>query len=199
MKVVAIVLAAGASRRFGSPKLLAPLDGRPLLQHTLDAVAAAGLDDVVVVVGDEAIVIEAAIAWRGERRVRNPRPGDGLSSSLRLGLEAVAEDPSVQAVLVVLGDQPSLRPAVVSAVLRTAEVATQPIIRVRYADDEAPNPVLIRRQAWALASGMTGDRGLGPLLLARPELVAEVDVPGRNPDVDVPGDLARVASAVRPS
>ena len=73
MKVVAIVLAAGASRRFGSPKLLAPLDGQPLLQHVLDTVAMARLEDVVVVLGDEAASIEAAIAWRGERRVINPR------------------------------------------------------------------------------------------------------------------------------
>ena len=54
MKVVAIVLAAGASRRFGSPKLLAALGGRPVLQHVLDAAADAGLGDVVVVLGDEA-------------------------------------------------------------------------------------------------------------------------------------------------
>jgi molybdenum cofactor cytidylyltransferase len=203
VKVVTIVLAAGASRRFGSPKLLAPLDGRPLLQHALDAVAAAGLDDVVVVLGEHAAAIEAAIAWRGERRVANPRPQDGLSSSLRVGLHAAAADATAEAtaeaVLVVLGDQPALRPEVVAAVLRVAETAPQPIVRIRYAEDEAPNPVLVRRAAWPLIAGLDGDRGLGPLLAGRPDLVAEVRVDGVNPDVDTPQDLVRVARSPVPS
>src|SRR5512146_1008485 len=114
MRTVAVVLAAGTSHRFGSPKLLAAFEDRPLLQHTLDAVAAAGLVDVVVVLGDEARAVERAVAWRSERRVLNPRPQDGLSSSLRIGLDAAAEDPACEAVLVVLGDQPSLRPGVVA-------------------------------------------------------------------------------------
>ena len=191
MRVVAIVLAAGASRRFGSPKLLAPLAGRPVLQHVLDAVAASPVGDVVVVLGDGASAIETAIEWRTERRAVNPRPQDGLSSSLRVGLDAAAEDPLAEAALVILGDQPSVRPAVIRAVIAAAANVPEPIIRARYSDDEAPNPVLIRRPAWALAAGLDGDRGLGPLLAHRPELVGEVAVDGRNPDIDTPADLAR--------
>jgi molybdenum cofactor cytidylyltransferase len=192
VKVLAVVLAAGAARRFGSPKMLAPLSGRPVLQHVLDAVAQAGLGNVMVVLGDQAAAIRAAVAWRRERVEVNPRPGDGLSSSLRIGLDVAAQDRTVDAVLVLLGDQPAVRTAVISAVLAAAEVAPEPIVRVRYADDEAPNPVLVRRAAWALVAGLSGDRGLGPLLLERPDLVAEVAVPGTNPDIDTPEDLARV-------
>ena len=194
MRVVAIVLAAGASTRFGARKLLAPLAGRPVLQHALDALAGAGLGDVVVVVGEDAAAIEAAIAWRGERRVRNPRPQDGLSSSLRAGLDAAAEDPAVDAVLVALGDQPALRADVVAAVLAVGEATDRPIVRARYAEDDAPNPVLVRRTAWALAAGLEGDRGLGPLLAHRAELVAEALVTGHNPDVDTPADLERLVT-----
>ena len=198
MTVMALVLAAGASSRFGSNKLLAPLEGRPLLQHALDAVAAAGLADVVVVLGDEAPAMEAAIAWRGERRAVNERPGDGLSSSLRVGLDAAVEVAGADAVLVVLGDQPRLRAGVVRAVLA---VAASPgtghalFVRPRYADDSAPNPVLLRRAAWALAAGLDGDWGLGPLMANRPEQVVEVPVAGANPDVDTPADLAAVSPA----
>jgi molybdenum cofactor cytidylyltransferase len=192
MKVLAVVLAAGASRRFGSPKLLAPLDGRPVLQRVLDAVARAGLRDVVVVLGDDAAALRAAVTWRSERIEVNPRPRDGLSSSLRIGLDVAAEDRTVDAVLVLLGDQPAVRPAVIAAVLDAAETAAQPIVRVRYARDEAPNPVLVRRAAWALAAGLSGDRGLGPLLVERPDLVAEVAASGANPDIDTTEDLARV-------
>ena len=194
MRVVAVVLAAGCSSRFGSPKLLAPLDGRPLLQHALDALAAADVGKVVVVLGDERAAVEAAIAWRDERRVVNERPGDGLSSSLRVGLDAAAEDAAAEAVLVVLGDQPALQPAVIRTVVGAAEASHALFVRARHAADGAPNPVLVRRAAWAMAAGLSGDRGLGPLLAARPELVLEVAVEGASPDVDTPDDLATLQS-----
>ncbi|MHB8960744.1 MAG: nucleotidyltransferase family protein [Candidatus Limnocylindrales bacterium] len=198
MSVVAVVLAAGAATRFGSNKLLAPMNGRPLLQHALDAVAAAGVDDVVVVLGTEADAVEAAMAWRGERRVVNERPQDGLSSSLRVGLDAAVEVPGAEAALVVLGDQPQLRPGVVRAILTVASspaAAHAQFVRPRYAADAAPNPVLVRRSAWALAAGLDGDWGLGPLMANRPDHVVEVPVEGANPDIDTPADLAAVSPA----
>ncbi|MFN8631490.1 MAG: nucleotidyltransferase family protein [Chloroflexota bacterium] len=198
MTTVAIVLAAGASSRFGSNKLLAPLDGRPVLQHTLDAVAAAGMRDVAVVLGDEAAEVERAIAWREERRVVNERPEDGIASSIRVGLDAAVEFAGADAVLIVLGDQPTLRPGVIRAVLTVAEspaTATAYFVRPRYADDPAPNPVLVRRSAWALAAGLEGDWGLGPLMANQPDRVVEVPVEGANPDVDTPADLAAVSAA----
>jgi len=196
VKVAAIVLAAGASSRFGSPKLLATLRGKPVLQHTLDAVAEAGLDDVVVVLGDDAGPLSAALDWRVERRVVNDRPTDGLSSSLRVGLDAVAEHPSgYDAVLIVLGDQPSLRPSAIRAVLDAAATSSAPIVRARYAADGAPNPVCVRRSAWGFAAGLSGDQGVGAVIRARPELVEAVDVDGSNPDIDTPAELAALEAA----
>jgi molybdenum cofactor cytidylyltransferase len=202
MSVVGVVLAAGASSRFGSPKLLATLDGRPVLQHTLDAVAASGLDEVVVVLGAEAEAVESAIAWRAERRVVNERPQDGLSSSLRVGLDAAVEIPGADAVLVILGDQPLVRPTAVRAIVDAAaspETAGAWFVRARYPADTAPNPVLVRRAAWALAAGLDGDYGLGQLLASRPDTVIEVSVDGANPDVDTPADLAALATLAAPA
>jgi molybdenum cofactor cytidylyltransferase len=198
VRTAAIVLGAGASSRFGSQKLLAPLAGRPVLQHVLDTLAAAGLADVVVVLGDAAAAIEEGIAWRSERRVVNPRPQDGLSSSLRAGLDVIAElIPAPEAALIVLGDQPRLRPGVVQTVLQAAEAdPSRPLVRARYADDGAPNPVLVRRASWALAAGLSGDRGLGPLLAERPGLVLAVDADGANPDIDTPADLLAAAEGM---
>lgn len=198
MRVVAVVLAAGASSRFGANKLIAPLGDRPVLQHTLDAVAGSGIGDVVVVLGGDAAAVEAAIEWRGERRVVNERPEDGLSSSLRVGLDAAVEVPGADAALVVLGDQPGLRPGVVRAVLTVAHspgAAHAMFVRPRYAADAAPNPVLVRRSAWALAAGLSGDWGLGPLMANRPDHVVEVPVEGANPDIDTPADLAAMSPA----
>ncbi|HEY7940414.1 MAG TPA: NTP transferase domain-containing protein, partial [Candidatus Limnocylindrales bacterium] len=86
--VTSVVLAAGAGSRFGGGKLLAPLEGRPVLQHVLDTLAAAGLTNVVVVLGEDAEAVETALRWRTERRVRNPDPARGLASSLQVGLAA---------------------------------------------------------------------------------------------------------------
>jgi molybdenum cofactor cytidylyltransferase len=196
MRVVAIVLAAGGATRFGAPKQVALLDARPLLQHPLDALAAAGLRDVVVVLGAEAATVEATIAWRDERRTINEHPGDGLASSLRVGLDAAREIGDADAALVVLGDQPSLRADVIRAVLDAAKSTSVPIVRPRYADDGAPNPVLVRRSAWSLVADLDGDRGLGPLLAERPDLVLEVPVAGTIPDIDTPADLAALEGEV---
>ena len=84
------------------------------------------------------------------------RPQDGLASSLRIGLDAAAEDAATDAVLVVLGDQPGLRTDVVRTVLAAGEATALPIVRPRYERDGAPNPVLLRRAAWALAAGARG-------------------------------------------
>ena len=191
--VTAIVLAAGAGTRFGGGKLLAPIGGRPVLQHVLDALATAGVGDVVVVIGDDLDAIEAAIAWRSERRVRNPDPGRGLSSSLRVGLDAVGDD--AHAALIALGDQPLVPVAVIRALLEAPADASRPVVVPVYPDDRGRNPVLLRRAAFGLVAEAEGDHGLGPLLAAHPELVAEVAVTGANPDLDTQDDLARLVDA----
>jgi CTP:molybdopterin cytidylyltransferase MocA/SAM-dependent methyltransferase len=187
--ISAVVLAAGAATRFGGVKLLAELGGRPVLQHVLDALDTRGVAEVVVVLGDDAETIERAIDWHGERRVRNPDPGRGLSTSLSAGLASIS--PTAEAALIVLGDQPGLQTSTVAALLAEPDDPKRPIVVPRYDDDAARNPVLLGRAAFGLAAEATGDRGLGPVLAAHPELVQEVPVMGSNPDVDTPADLAR--------
>lgn len=185
----AIVLAAGAGRRFGGGKLLASLDGRPILQHVLDALAAAGIEDPVVVVGADAADLDAAITWRGARRVRNPEPDRGLSSSLQLGwAAAMSVDPLPASVLVVLGDQPRIDPSVIRDLVAQPADPSRPVV-VAFHTDGARNPVRLEPEAGFLVRIATGDRGLGPLLDAHPELVRTVDVGGTNPDLDTREDL----------
>ena len=106
-RLAVLVLAAGRGQRFGGPKQLALLDGRPLLFHVLDAVAAASpalarIDEIVVVTGFHGEAVTSALAsWMGPIRVRaaaNPDPGRGLASSLQTGLEALG--PEVDGALV---------------------------------------------------------------------------------------------------
>jgi CTP:molybdopterin cytidylyltransferase MocA/precorrin-6B methylase 2 len=200
-RVAGLILAAGAASRFGSPKIDARLDDRSLLDHVIGATAAAGLGRLVVVVHGgappadavETAADSAAKFPAGVHVVRNPRPADGLSSSLRLGLAALSgAGPEVQAALVLLADQPLVRPEVVAALLSADVPPDRTIVVPRYAEGGGPNPALLLRAAWPLAGELTGDRGMGPLIAARPELVVEVPVEGDNPDVDTPADLALI-------
>ncbi|HEX5589013.1 MAG TPA: NTP transferase domain-containing protein, partial [Candidatus Limnocylindrales bacterium] len=141
--------------------------------------------------GDDASAMDAEMAWGGARRVRNPDPGRGLSSSLRLGWAAVmAGDPATRpdAALIVLGDQPRLDPAVVRALVAEPGDPARPVVVARPADG-ARNPVRLEPEAAPLVEAATGDRGLGPILDAHPELVRAIDVAAANPDVDAREDL----------
>ncbi len=194
--VVAIVLAAGAGSRFGGRKLLAPIEGRPVLQHVLDRVAAAGIERVVVVLGADARELQAAITWRDEVRVVNPEPERGLSSSLRVGMAALPRrrrggPASCSATSHASRSRPSRRS------WRLGVDDERPIAVPVYADDRGRNPVLLGRAAFALVEAAEGDRGLGPVIAAHPELVREVPVPGAdaeagNPDVDTRADHVRL-------
>jgi CTP:molybdopterin cytidylyltransferase MocA len=193
--VSAIVLAAGAGRRFGGGKLLARIDGRPILQHVLDALAEVGLENPIVVVGADAAAMDGVIDWRDARRVENPEPARGLSSSLQLGWAAALDaTPPPASVLVLLGDQPAVSPDVLRALIAEPLDPAHPIVVARHADG-ARNPVRLEAVAAALVEAATGDRGVGPLLDTRPDLVREIEVGGANPDIDEPADLTGILAA----
>ena len=195
----AVVLAAGAGARYAAAagarpaggKLLAELDGRPLLARTIEAVRAAGLAETVVVVGNDAPAIEAAIDWAGERLVRNPHPEAGLSSSLRVGFAAL--ETGLEGAFVILGDQPLVDPAVLRALLAAETPSGVDFIVPRYLGGGGGNPVLVLRSGFAAVAAATGDHGLGPILAAGGTRVATVELGGDNPDVDTPADLAELA------
>jgi molybdenum cofactor cytidylyltransferase len=188
--VVAVVLAAGRATRFGSTKVLAPLDGRPVLAHVLDRIRNE-VDETVVVLGDDAAAIDAAIAWPAGIRVAvNPDPSRGLASSVLAGVAAARDRASEpDAILIALGDQPRLAPSVVRGLIASLD-DPRPLKVPRYADGANANPVLLARPAFDLVAEASGDRGLGPVIARHPELVHELPVAGRNPDVDTPADLA---------
>jgi len=203
-----VVLAAGRGARFGGPKLAAPLDGRPLIAHVTAAIAAARptgarIEEVVVVTGFHAEEVERAVGGTAAgpegsagvvrvapplRVIRNPDAARGIGTSLRAGLAALESE--IEGALVVLGDQPRIVPATIEAVVDAWAAGGVQIVVPRYAGGGGSNPVLLDWRAWPLAAGLTGDRGMAGVIAAHPELVARVDVPGSNPDVDTPEDLA---------
>ena len=206
LRLGVVVLAAGAGRRFGGAKLVARLEGRPVLQHVLDAVAALRPAATIVVLSPSSAAtdaLEAATIWRDETRTRNLAPERGLSSSVQTGLAvARAAAPALDGVFMVLGDQPRLSPTVLRALAAAAahdpgsSSADRPSVSIivpRYAEGGGANPALLLRAAWPLVDELSGDTGMARLIRDRPDLVRELPVPGSNPDVDTPDDLAALA------
>lgn len=194
-RIGVVVLAAGLGSRFGGHKLSAELDGRPLLQHVLDVVRTVHPARIVVVMGPDPASLASAIEWRDEQRVENPRPSDGLSSSLRLGIRACVDAlGTVDGLFVVLSDQPRLRGEVLLALagaLTDARRAGAWAVMPRYRDGLG-NPVLLLPDGLAAVETLTGDRGVGPMLRAEPDRAWQVPIEGLNPDVDTPEDLERL-------
>ena len=126
----------------------------------------------------------------GVRRVVNPTPQEGLSSSVRIGLRELEQNEDVTAAVILPGDQPRVRPEVIRRLVDASSASSAPLlIAPQYDSDQAPNPILARRKAWRLADDLVGDRGFGPLLSDRPDLVQRIRVEGANPDVDTRADL----------
>src|SRR6266508_2291660 len=86
-----------------------------------------------------------------------------------------------------LGDR-SLLAHVIATLLAADVPSGRPIVVPHYRGGGGPNPALLMRAAWPLADDLNGDRGMGPLIAARPDLAVEVPVDGDNPDVDTPAD-----------
>ena len=204
MQPHALLLAAGSGTRFGSNKLLAIWHGRPLVSHSIAAIAA--LRDQGVVAGATAVVragdqpVTDLIRQAGLRVVVNARPDLGLAHSLRLGLGALAVvAPPPDGALIFLADQPCAPREAAEEVIRAWQLGGGAVVRPRYSDrpDEPGHPVLLDRDAWGLAERLTGDQGLGKALSNAPELVVHVAVDGANPDVDTTADLSRLDQSHR--
>lgn len=188
--LVALVLAAGASRRFGAQKLLAPVNGEPLVRASVDRITAAGPERTIVVVGHDADAVRHALAGLPVTFAVNPDPAQGMSSSLRAGLALVPED--AEAVLVALGDQPITRDEVIPALVARFGGESAPIVAPRYRGTQGL-PVIFRRATFAELDALTGDHGARGVVARDPARVAYVDFDfPMPPDVDTPADLAQL-------
>jgi len=183
MQVAAVILAAGSSTRFGSPKQLAMIAGRTMLEAVCEIARRASLDPVIAVVPPGLAVPSDVVPEL------NDAPQEGLSRSLRMGLAAVPAE--VGGALVLLGDQPTLLVATIRAIL-DAPRGERTVIAAS-AEGRIGPPVLLLRAAFAVAHGATGDEGLRSILARRPELVTTVEVGEHAPDVDTADDLAALA------
>jgi CTP:molybdopterin cytidylyltransferase MocA len=188
--ITGIVLAAGTSSRFGRTKQRLELEGKPLVQHAVDAAAAAGLDEVVVVLGHDAERVGASLVLPASgRTVLNPRYEAGQSTSLIAGLDAAG--PESDAAVVLLADQPGITSEHVRTLVDAFEAGRPLVVRLRFRD--GPGPALLSRDVWDEARKLAGDTGAREIIAAHPGWVKEVAVDSDAPaDVDRPPDLDRL-------
>jgi molybdenum cofactor cytidylyltransferase len=181
-----VVLAAGRGARFGGTKQLAILEDRPLVLHAVDALREAGVDEIVVVTGHEAVTVEAVLP-QDVRPVRNDAYRDGQATSLAAALHAV--DPASEAAVVLMADQPGVTAGDVASLIEGFRSERARIVRIRYAD--GPGPALLSREVYSEAGHLHGDVGARVLMASHPEWVHDVDVDRPAPvDVDEPADLS---------
>ena len=180
-----VVLAAGTSSRFGSTKQVAVVDGKPLVVHAIDALREAGVGELIVVVGHDADVVEAALP-DDALIVRNPAYRDGQATSLAAALHAAAADS--EAAVVLQADQPGVTAHDLRALIGGFRLARTQIARLRYLD--GPGPALLSREIYGQAGHLHGDAGARLLIASHPEWVHEVPVDRpAPPDIDTPDDL----------
>ena len=188
-RIAAIVLAAGGSRRMGAPKMLADLGGRPLVRHAVDAALASRVDEVWVVTGPANSEVRLALSDRDVYVVHNPAWAAGLAGSIRAGLEACS---GADAVIVILGDQPALTPAILDALI-DAHGQGRPLAACVYENGAVGPPALFARAHFPALLSLEGDRGAHALLRdSDPRLVP---FPAGALDVDTPEDLERARRA----
>jgi molybdenum cofactor cytidylyltransferase len=189
--VAGLVLAAGGSSRLGRPKQLLPYRGATLLDGVLATARGCAFDQLVVALGGSADEVREAVDLAGAEVVVNDAYGSGCSSSIAAALGAL--DPGCDVLVLLLGDQPEVRPAAVAALL--AGRGSKPLAVCRY-DDGRGHPFAFGRAVFGDLAGLHGDKAVWKLLDRRPGDVAEVPVPGPVPrDVDTWDDYRAVLAA----
>jgi molybdenum cofactor cytidylyltransferase len=190
--IPALVLAAGLSTRMGRPKALLPLGSQTFISRIVGTFIDAGVDDVVVVLGCEAAIIQAALATSAPRArvVVNARFEEGQFSSVLAGLNAV-DRPGVQALLLTLVDVPLVSAATVRAVVDRYHATRAPIVRPVQGPLHG-HPVLIDRSLFGALRAADPAQGAKPVVRGHVSSAGDVavDDPGAYLDIDTPEEYA---------
>jgi molybdenum cofactor cytidylyltransferase len=191
--IAAVVLAAGRSTRMGGPnKLLAELNGKPLVRIVTEQVLASKASSVTVVTGHEAREVERALRGLNVTFVYNPDFSTGLAGSVRTGISTVPREAG--GALICLGDMPLVDAQLLDRLIAAFAPDRGMLIAVPVSDGRRGNPVLWSRRFFGELMSLEGDVGACHLLARHVEAVAEVSVDAHGAffDIDTPQALAAV-------
>ncbi len=188
--VTGLVLAAGGSKRLGSPKQLLPYGDATLLDHVLATARACDFDQLLCVIGGSAAEIRERVDLSGATVVENQSFGEGCSSSIAAALTAV--DNETEVLVLMLGDQPGVTAATIQTLVQNRRNAT--IAACAYEDGRG-HPLAFARAMFDELATLHGDKGVWKLLDRHASDVVDVPVAGAIPrDVDTDEDYRAVLS-----
>jgi molybdenum cofactor cytidylyltransferase len=188
--VAAVVLAAGRSTRMGGPnKLLAEVNGKPLVRIAVEQALASRASPVVVVTGHQRKETEAAIAGLDVKLVHNPDFAQGLATSLKAGVAAVPA--GNDGAIICLADMPGVNAALIDKLVAAFDPEKGALVVLPTLEGKRGNPVLWSRRFFPDLMAIEGDIGARHLIARYAEAVTEVPVDGRAAftDVDTPDAL----------
>ncbi len=193
--ICAIVLAAGRSSRMGVQKLLLPFGGKTVTSHIADQLLASTVDKVFVVTGHQPERITAELSGRRVSIVNNPDYDSGMLSSVRCGLHALPK--RCRAVLVAIGDQPSINTELVNLMIQSFAAGEKKILVPCY-EGKRGHPLLFSAMYREEILTQYDDVGLRGLLHAHPDEVFELTVSTFCvlSDMDYPEDYRRELTAM---
>lgn len=185
-EVVGVVLGAGRSSRFGTPKQLLPFGETTLLGQVVRNANASRLDRVVVVLGRASEELRNSVDFGQAGVVENTAYGTGCASSLLAGMDAAGED--CEALMLLLGDQPGVRPEFIDFALAKWR-RRRPWASVASYQGKLGHPFVFARKAFGELRGLHGDKAVWKLIEAYPERVLRTEIEAAlPPDVDTPED-----------
>ena len=175
--IAALVLAAGASNRYGCPKQLEILDGETWIRRTVRLALEAGCEPLRVVTGAHVEQVSGELhGVDGVETIHHPGWEDGLGSSIAAGIQTFYNEPSIRAALLLACDQTSLGASVVRKVCDAFDGVRFRTVASAYAGTVGI-PALFERGWFERLGALTGDRGAKSLLLERPDLRIDIDWP----------------------
>lgn len=191
--VAAVVLAAGMSRRMGTPKQLLRMGGETILERTLKNVRASNVSEIILVLGHVAEDVQKTIPVQGLKVVINPDYERGMGTSLRSGLAAVS--PDARAAIIVLADQPWVGAETLDRLIACHQ-ERKPQILVPIYKGFRGNPVLLDRSVFAEVQALNGDVGCRAIFGNHTEGIVKlpVDDPGILLDIDSRDDFDKLTA-----
>lgn len=193
-----LILGAGASQRLGPPKQLLPFRGTTMLGWVVQqAEMATSLDEVVLVLGRAAGEIRERVDFGKARVVENPVFAEGCSSSYRAGLAAL--NPESEAVMIILGDQPGIKPEVIDTLAWEWRRTQAPISLCSY-NGRTGHPMIFSKAMFDQLEGLHGDKAAWKLVDANAGRVQEVHFHLPFPDdINTASDFEHITAAGKPN
>lgn len=183
-----IVLAAGSSSRLGRPKQLVRFNGKTLLQHALDMVNISEFGTSVLVTGANDEEVLADLDTYSFIRSHNPDWKEGMASSIRSGLKVLTgSDPEIDAVLIMLSDQPFVSSGLLNK-LRTAFKQTNDLVVSEY-QETIGVPAIIGRDYFTELNNLRGDTGAKKIMMKHSDKLRKVSFEKGNIDIDTESDI----------